>query len=229
MNASRSRLIRSGQPVAHVTTPHGRPKPGAAVRQKVAEYCGFRAYYQLWEMHNGSSPPISTHRTRSIQDVVGQPRFPAVLRCGARKPRSGARRRRSVQIRLPLCVRDPDTLSFPRPELLGPITSDPCSGPVLFPVSLFCHQAAHSLVSIELSGLESRQGVDPLRGHTGHNVGVPVLRSMSRRFVVGVAFFVGNGRVKSDEKGFLFFEGELVIDTGLCLNVLRRLAVAAIQ
>ncbi len=47
---------------------------------------------------------------------------------------------------------------------------------------------------------------------------------MSRRFVVGVAFFVGNGRVKSGEKGFLFFEGELVIDTGLCLNVLRRLA-----
>ncbi len=41
---------------------------------------------------------------------------------------------------------------------------------------------------------------------------------MSRRFVVGVAFFVGNGRVKNDEKGFLFFEGELVIDTGLCLS-----------
>ncbi len=161
-------------------------------------------------MHIGSSLPISTQRTRSIQDVVGQPTFPGLLRCGARDPRSGARRRRSVQIRLPLCVRDPDPLSFPRPELLGPITSDPCSGPVLFPVSLFCHQAAHSLVSIELSGLAR-------------------LRSMSRRFVVGVAFFVGNGRVKSDEKGFLFFEGELVIDTGLCLNVLRRLAVAAIQ
>ena len=43
------------------------------------------------------------------------------------------------------------------------------------------------------------------------------------------AFLIGNGSVESVEKGFLFFEGELVIDTDLCLNVLRRLAVAAIQ
>ncbi len=34
-------------------------------------------------MHIGSSPPISTQRSRSIQDVVGRPRFPGLLRRSA--------------------------------------------------------------------------------------------------------------------------------------------------
>ncbi len=57
-------------------------------------------------MHNGSSLPMSTKRSRSIQDVVGHPRFPAVLRRNARRPRSGARRRLSAQKpSIPVCLR----------------------------------------------------------------------------------------------------------------------------
>jgi hypothetical protein len=73
--------------------------------------------------------------------------------------------------------------------------------------------------------IERKQG----RRHKEIVAAITLTKSMSRRFVVGVAFSVGNEIVDNGEQGFFLLKAEAVIDADLGCYVLRRLAVAAIQ